>query len=158
MQHCRLEGPEGGVSHEEASVKVLLDTNVILDVALEREPFHAAAARILETSDFSRFHLFISASMATDVFYVIRKEKGKEVALASLKDLLDAVDVCEVDKNILLLALQSGFGDFEDAVQFFAAVNSEVECIVTRNKKDYEDSSLKVFEPGEFVDKYLSAT
>jgi predicted nucleic acid-binding protein len=136
-------------------VKILLDTNIILDIALERQPFFQPAAKILETSDFDRFHLYISASMATDVFYVIRKEKGESVGLAFLKDLLDAVDVCRVDKGILLLALESDFSDFEDAVQHFAAVNAELEVIITRNKKDYSASSLKIMDPEEFVGTYL---
>ncbi len=139
-------------------MNILLDTNVILDIALERQPFCLAAARILETSDFDRLHLFISASMATDVFYVIRKEKGKDVGLAFLKDLLNAVDVCKVDKDILFLALESDFDDFEDAVQHFAAIDSEIGFIITRNKKDFAASSLKILEPEEFVGEYLSVS
>ena len=62
-------------------MRILLDTNVVLDVAFERQPFYAAASRILDASDFDRIHLFITASMATDVYYVLRKAKGREVAL-----------------------------------------------------------------------------
>jgi predicted nucleic acid-binding protein len=139
-------------------VKILLDTNIILDIALKRQPYSGAAAKILKVSDFNHFHLFISASMATDVFYVIRKIKGKAIGLTFLKDLLDTIDVCKVDKSILLLALESGFADFEDAVQHFAAVDAEVDMLITRNKKDYASSSLKIMEPEEFVNVYLSVT
>jgi predicted nucleic acid-binding protein len=139
-------------------VKIFLDTNIILDIALKRQPYSGAAAKILKVSDFNHFHLFISASMATDVFYMIRKIKGKAIGLTFLKDLLDIIDVCKVDKSILLLALESDFGDFEDAVQHFAAVDAEVEMLITRNKKDYTTSSLKIMEPEEFVDVYLSVT
>ena len=62
-------------------MRILLDTNVVLDVALEREPFCEAAAKILDASDFRRFHLFITASSATDLYYVLRKEKGREAGL-----------------------------------------------------------------------------
>jgi hypothetical protein len=96
--------------------------------------------------------------MATDVFYVMRKIKGKAIGLTFLKDLLDTVDVCKVDKRILLLALESDFADFEDAVQHFAAADTEVEMLITRNKRDYTTASLKVMEPEEFVDIYLSKT
>lgn len=139
-------------------MKIFLDTNIILDIALKRQPYSGAAAKILKVSDFNHFHLFISASMATDVFYMIRKIKGKAIGLTFLKDLLDIIDVCKVDKSILLLALESDFGDFEDAVQHFAAVDAEVEMLITRNKKDYTTSSLKIMEPEEFVDVYLSVT
>ena len=124
-------------------MKIFLDTNIILDIALKRQPYSGAAAKILKVSDFNHFHLFISASMATDVFYVIRKIKGKAISLTFLKDLLDTIDVCKVDKSILLLALESDFADFEDAVQHFAAVDAEVDMLITRNKKDYTTSSLK---------------
>jgi predicted nucleic acid-binding protein len=136
-------------------VKILLDTNIILDVALEREPYCLAAAKMPEASDFDRIHLFISASMATDVFYVVRKETGSDVGLAFVKDLLDAVDVGKVDEQILLLALQSDSRDFEDAVQYFAAMSSDVELIVTRNKEGFADATLKVLAPEEFLAEYL---
>jgi hypothetical protein len=130
----------------------------ILYMALKRQPNSGAAAQILKVSDFNSFHLFISASMATDIFYIIRKMKGKTVGLTFLRDLLAIMDVCKVDKSVLLLALESDFGDFEDAVQHFAGVEAEVEVLIARNKKDYAASSLQVFEPDEFVNKYLSAT
>ena len=130
---------------------------ILLDIALKRQPYSGAAASILKVSDFNRFHLFISGSMATDVFYIIRKIKGKAVGLTFLRDLLAVTDVCKVDKGVLLLALESEFGDFEDAVQHFAGVDAEVEILITRNKKDYAASSLRILEPDEFVSEYLSA-
>ena len=137
-------------------MRALLDTNVVLDVALERRPFHATANRIIRASDFDRIHLFITASMATDVYYILRKSKGKELTLAFLSDLLESVDVCQVDRDVLLDALASGFNDFEDAVQNAAAVESEIEIIVTRNKSDYRNSPLVVISPEEFVAAHLT--
>jgi predicted nucleic acid-binding protein len=69
-------------------VRVLLDTNVVLDVALARQPFYRAAARILNASDFDAIHLFVTASSATDLYYVLRKEKGREVGLRFIRRLL----------------------------------------------------------------------
>jgi predicted nucleic acid-binding protein len=151
-----MEGAENRGLGEEASMRVLLDTNVVLDVALEREPFDAAAVRILDASDFDRMHLFITASMATDVYYLVSKSKGRETAIEFLADLLNLVDVCQVDKNILSEALNSDFSDFEDAVQNAAAIESRVEIIVTRNKADYQTSPLTVLAPDEFVVTHLA--
>jgi len=137
-------------------VKILLDTNVVLDIALDRQPFYEAAARILDASDFNRIHLFITASSATDLYYVLRKEKGRDIGLRFIRRLLECVDACHVDKPILAAALDSGFLDFEDAVQNAAAVNNQIEIIVTRNKADYQSSPLHVMDPDEFASVYLT--
>jgi predicted nucleic acid-binding protein len=139
-------------------MKVLLDTNIILDIALERQPFEVSAAKILEASDFNQFHLFITASMATDIFYLARKARGRDAAIAFLKDLLDLVDVCAVDKTIILEALQSGFPDFEDAVQNSAAQKAKIDVIVTRNKDDFAKSQITIYHPDQFVLLHLSIT
>jgi predicted nucleic acid-binding protein len=137
-------------------MRILLDTNVVLDVAIEREPFEVVAVRILEASDFDRIHLFITASAATDVYYILRKSKGREFALGFLADLLNSVDVCQIDETVLLVALASDFLDFEDAVQNAAAIGSQIEIIVTRNKADYRTSSLTVLSPEEFAAAHLA--
>jgi predicted nucleic acid-binding protein len=137
-------------------MRVLLDTNVILDVAQERTPFNASATRILRASDFERTHLFVTASSATDIYYILRKSAGRETAFVFLMDLFKVVDVCPVDKNILLEALASNFPDFEDAVQNAAAIETRVEIIVTRNKADYATSSLTVLTPDEFASAHLA--
>jgi predicted nucleic acid-binding protein len=77
-------------------VRILLDTNVILDVALARQPFCQAAEMILDASDFRRIHLFITASSATDLYYVLRKEKGRDIGLRFIRRLLEGVDACGV--------------------------------------------------------------
>ena len=123
---------------------------------IEREPFDAVAVRILEASDFDRIHLFITASAATDVYYILRKSKGREFALGFLADLLDSVDVCQIDEAVLLAALDSDFPDFEDAVQNAAAIDSQIEIIVTRNKADYQTSPLTVLTPDEFAAAHLA--
>ena len=93
-----------------------------------------------------RFHLFITASSATDLYYVLRKEKGREAGLRFIRRLLECADACGVDKGILIAALDSGFPDFEDAVQNAAAVADHIEIILTRNKSDYRGSPLTVFD------------
>jgi predicted nucleic acid-binding protein len=137
-------------------VRILLDTNVVLDVALVRQPFHQAAARIFDASDFDRIHLFITASSATDLYYVLRKEKGREVGLRFIWRLLECADACSVDKTILVAAMASDFLDFEDAVQNAAAIEGQIDIIVTRNKADYRTSPLTVLSPEEFAAAHLA--
>ena len=137
-------------------MKILLDTNVVLDVALARQPFCQAAEMILDASDFRRVHLFITASSATDLYYVLRKEKGRDIGLRFIRRLLEGVDACGVDKNTLIVALNSGFSDFEDAVQNAAAIDNQIETIVTRDKAGYRTSPLAVLTPEEFVAAHLA--
>jgi len=137
-------------------MKLLLDTNVVLDIALKRQPFYKAAARVFDASNFGTVHLFITASIATDLYYILRKQKDHEMAIAFIKDLLTCADACKVDKGTLLEAISSGFTDFEDAVQSFAAVESAVEVILSRNKDDFGSSSLTVLTPIEFVEDHLA--
>ncbi len=137
-------------------MRVLLDTNVVLDVALARTPYDAAAARILDASNSGSVYLSITASSATDLYYVLRKEKGREVGLRFIRGLLACVDACSVDREILIAALNSGFRDFEDAVQNAAVVKDRIDVIVTRNKADYQTSPLTVLTPEEFVSRHLA--
>lgn len=137
-------------------MRILLDTNVVLDVALDRQPFYDAAARILEASDFGRVHLFVTASSVTDLYYVLRKQRGRQAGLNFIRRLLECADACGVDKQILADALASGFRDFEDGVQNAAAVADRLEIIVTRNKADFAGSLLTVLTPDEFAATYLA--
>ncbi len=136
-------------------MRILLDTNIVLDIALEREPFCHTASKIFEASNSEDIQLFVTASTATDIYYILRKVRGRDAALAFLVDLLEIVDVCKVDKTILTAAINSEFPDFEDAVQNYAAIDSEMEVIVTRNKEDFTKSSVTVLMPDEFVKDYL---
>jgi predicted nucleic acid-binding protein len=137
-------------------MRVLLDTNVILDNALERSPFSLAASRIFGAPGLDRIQLFTTASATTDIYYLVRKSKGRQFALEFLAELLGLIDVCQVDKGVLLKAISSDFSDFEDAVQNAAAVETKIDVIVTRNKADYSKSPLTVLTPDEFVSLHLA--
>lgn len=136
-------------------MKILLDTNVVLDIALNRKPFCEPATKVLDASDFRETHLFITGSIATDLYFVIRKEKGHETAMRFLRGLLRCVDVCAVDKTVLLAAMDSDFRDFEDAVQNSAAVAGDIEVILTRNRPDFRASPLRIMEPEELLNQHL---
>jgi len=116
-------------------MRVLIDTNVILDFVLNRVPFADDAAALFQYIERQTFSAVISASAVTDIFYLLKKEKID--AIAFLKDFLSAVDVLGVDKTIIMYALYSGWNDFEDAVQAQVAIENNIDAIITRNKRDY---------------------
>jgi len=135
-------------------MKVLLDTNILLDFILEREPYVHYAERIFEMAKYSAFNLFMTATTVTDIFYIAKKEKGKEHTLELIEDLLECVEVTSVNKTVILSALRSDLLDFEDAVQECAATQAGIDTIITRNEADFKQSKLNILGPETFVNMY----
>lgn len=137
-------------------MRVLLDTNVILDFVLEREPYVEAAAELLELNARERYRGFISSITPINVFYVGRKSIGATKAREGIADLLAAFEVCPVTESTLSIALKLPFRDYEDAVQHSCALASGLDAIVTRDIKDYKNATLPVFSPTDFLAKLES--
>ncbi|MBZ0244052.1 MAG: PIN domain-containing protein [Bacteroidales bacterium] len=129
----------------------MLDTNIILDIALKREPHFEHSAKLFELIDNKRFIGYITATTVTDIYYIARKEKGKDIALEFVSNLIEVVDVLGIDKNTIIKALISKLKDFEDAVQVSAAEYHDIEIIITRNKSDFLNAGLEVLSPKELV-------
>ena len=133
-------------------MRVLIDTNVILDFVLNRVPFAGDAAMLFQHIEKQTFSAVVSASAVTDIFYLLQKEKVD--AIAFLKDFLSAVDVLGVDKAIIMYALYSGWTDFEDAVQAQVAIENNIDAIITRNTKDYSKlKEVQVLTPTKLLQK-----
>ncbi len=132
--------------------RILLDTNIILDIALKREPHFEHSSKIFELIDKRQIAGCITATTVTDIYYISKKEKGNEVAIEFISKLIEIVDVIGVDKNTIVKALKSGLKDFEDAIQVTAAIFNEIEIIITRNKSDFLNSGLEILTPKELTD------
>ena len=132
-------------------MRILIDTNVILDFVLNRIPF-AGVATLFHHIEQQTFSAAVSASSITDIFYLLKKEKVD--AIAFLKDFLSGVDILGVDKTIIMYALYSGWTDFEDAVQSQVAIENNIDAVITRNTKDYNRlKEIQVFTPTELLQK-----
>ena len=132
--------------------KILLDTNVVLDFALKREPFYDNAQAIIVAIVNGKIEGYITASMATDIFYILQKANGQTFAANTFDDLLILIDVLSVYKEDVYSALKLGWADFEDALQAQVAIRSEMDAIVTRNAKDFNTlTHIKVLTPQEFI-------
>ena len=136
-------------------IKVLLDTNIILDVALKRQRFYNDAANIFKLVSQGKIQVFVSASAITDIFYILRKDGGKEKALHFLSKLVQVIEIAAVDRSIIVNALELGWNDIEDALQECVAQKNRIDVVVTRNSKDFEKSKLKVFSSANFLE-YIS--
>jgi len=129
----------------------LVDTNVIIDMLLDREDADAACA-VFDGAERGDYYLHICALSFTTMFYSLRKILSREDRINALTQLKEAMEIAEVDANVIDMALKSGWKDFEDAVQNFSAVaDPQVSAIITRNTKDFKDSSLEVVDSVEFL-------
>lgn len=133
-------------------MKILVDTNVILDVLLNRPDFVADSQAALEKAISEGDRLYFSSSAATDVYYLVRKQTGnKEVALNAIKRLAEFLTFAEVNENCILAATLSKLSDYEDAVVDAVAANVKADYILTRNLDDFKNSNCKAISPEGFV-------
>ncbi len=137
-------------------MKILVDTNVILDVLFEREPFVAHSSSIMGRVERRTLNGILCATTLTTIHYLTCKTIGKAKGSAALKKLLQIYQVAPVDQAILMHALDSGFSDFEDAVLYAAAIQAGAEAIITRNTKDFRLAEIPVFTPEEFMVKKVA--
>ncbi len=132
-------------------MRVLLDTNVVLDFLLDREPFAEAATEIWEANRQGRIEAYVSAITPVNIFYIARKLRGVEVARQIVEGLLNECRIAMVDRAVLQDAMMFSLKDYEDAVQLASAMRSRLDAIVTRNPKDYPSAPLLVLSPSDLV-------
>ncbi len=132
--------------------KIFLDTDVTLDHLADRQPFAEYAHRLFALAETSELTLCLSALSFSNLYYIIRKIKGHDDALALLKKLKQLVHVCSVTEAEIQAALSSRFKDFEDSIQHFTAKSEGgITSFVTRNKSDYALAEMPVESPEEFL-------
>ncbi len=133
--------------------RTLLDTNIILDIILERQPFVENAVKIIELSVGRNHRLFITASTITDIYYIAKRKAGHNITIQFIKELLGFIEVVAIDKVTILNALNSEMNDFEDAIQIEAAKQNKIRTLITRNIKDFDNSEIEVLLPEVYIDK-----
>ena len=130
---------------------VFLDTNVILDILMERESYFQASYESLKKLLTEGAELFLSASAVTDIYYLLRKALGDRAeAIAALDTLLHLVGIADVRSTDIQKALTSDVYDFEDAVLVEVAARYSADLILSRNTKDFKKSQIQVQSPDQF--------
>lgn len=132
-------------------MKVLFDTNVVLDVLLAREPHAVVAARLFALVDKGELEGVLCATTVTTIHYIASKAVGPDSTKQHLRELLAMFDVAGVDRDVLDGALGLDFQDFEDAVLHEAARAAGATAIITRNGKDFGNAVIPVFDPHELL-------
>lgn len=136
-------------------MKIMCDTNVIIDVLLEREAFVDDSCKVLTLCEEHRIDGFVSASSVTDIFYLVKKyTHSAELAYKAVGKLLEIVKVCSVTNNDVLMAFQKKAKDFEDCLVATCAKSIRCDYIVTRNKKDFEEFDVPLLTPSELLQQF----
>lgn len=131
--------------------RILLDTNIIIDLLAKREPFYNDAARLFSLADNEKINLYVSALSIANVNYILQKLLKPEEAKHILRKLKVIVRIVELNEKIISLALNDNtFNDFEDALQYFSAIENNVQAIISRNLKDFEKSKIPVMTAEQF--------
>jgi len=131
--------------------KLLIDINVILDVALAREPHLMSSQKMLSHIERKKALGYISAISCTTIYYLIQKENSRKKALGYTRDLLKLLSVVEVNRKTLERGLELEAKDFEDSVQMACAENCQANYIITRNSIDYKNSPIPAISPAEYL-------
>jgi predicted nucleic acid-binding protein len=132
-------------------VKILIDTNIVLDLLLEREPFIENAIALFKQIEQGNLEGYVAATTITNIFYIIRKTEGREVALAAIDRLLVGLQFCAVNRQTIEIALSFGLKDFEDSIQLACATLDRLNAVVTRDRKDFIGSPVPVYSPTELL-------
>lgn len=132
-------------------MKVFFDTNVVLDVLLDREPFAEEATYLMTKVEQSEIVGYLGATTITTIYYLLQKSLGNEIAAEKIEILLSVFEIVPVNRIILEDALKSGFSDFEDSVLYVGACHGGIEYIVTRDRIGFKKSKIPVFNPIEFI-------
>lgn len=135
--------------------RIFLDTNVILDLLGERVPFFDSIAKVATLADQKKLTIIVSPLSFTTINYVLNKYESSESVLNKLRKFKIICEVCEVNAETIDKALNSNFKDFEDAVQYFTAIQSNCSIIITRNGKDFKNSTIPIMTAEEYLSSIL---
>lgn len=137
-------------------MRLMIDTNIFLDVLAEREPFFKDSKAVLDLCENKKVQGFLSASSATDIFYLIRRQlHSVDLAYKALGSVLDIAKVLTVTNEDVLNAYLQRASDFEDCLLATCAKANQCDAIVTRNKKDFLSFGITLLSPEELLNIYL---
>jgi predicted nucleic acid-binding protein len=132
-------------------VNILFDTNILLDVYLQREPHYEESAFLTARVELEHITGWIGSTTVTTIHYLVTKWKDKDVAKTVIGSSLKIFNISPVNRAVLEEALQLDFSDFEDAVLHQSAIHANLDGILTRNKKDFSKAKIPIYTPSELI-------
>lgn len=140
------------------SEKIFVDSDIILDVFLNREPFLNSAMSLFNLVKDQHLEGFTSPLIINNVHYILSKTVGQPESLRKLKSFRLHFRICPVSEKHIDSAFASDFPDFEDAIQYYSALENSIDFIITRNKKDFGKSIIPVMSAEEFINYFKSVS
>jgi predicted nucleic acid-binding protein len=131
--------------------RIFLDTNILLDVLLEREPFSQPAQVIWSLSEKNEIHAAISAVSLSNIFFIIKKLSSSENGYKSLNALVEIFDVIDIDWRLVQKSIESRFPDFEDALQYHSALRYRAQAIISRDPAGFMDSKIPLMDCAQYL-------
>ncbi len=131
--------------------KLFLDTNVVIDLLGEREPFYHSIAKIATLADKGKIQMYVSVFTYSTIYYILAKLENKEIVKDKIRKFKVIAETVDLTDKIVNKGLTSYFPDFEDALQYFCAVEMDCNIIITRNGKDFKNSVIPVLTPDEYL-------
>jgi len=131
--------------------KLFLDTNIVIDLLGEREPFYESAAKITTLADTGKIQIIVSALTYSTAFYLLSRYESNEIVKEKMRKFKVIAETSDLTDKIVDKGLASKFTDFEDSLQYYCAVKTECNLIITRNGKDFKESEIPVLTPGEYL-------
>ncbi len=133
--------------------KVFIDTNILIDLLADRRPYSKNAIEIFELAENGKIEIFMTSLSFMNTHYALKKYVDDKTIRLSFLDLLHFVKLVDLDNRIIIRSLKSNQKDFEDAVQMHSAYSiSDINCLITRNTRDFKECEIDVFTPEEFLD------
>jgi len=132
-------------------MKGFIDTNILLDVLLRRAPFFNESQKIWFLAERGKIQGLISTLSFSNIYYIVRKLAGPKRAESMLAMLRDCFSPVAFDEQVLNQAMDAGFSDFEDAIQYFSALRADADCLITRDPRHFPKSHLPVMSPADFL-------
>jgi predicted nucleic acid-binding protein len=136
--------------------KLFLDTNVVLDLLGEREPFYDSVAKIATLADKGIIQLIVSAITYRTVYYLLSRFENKEVVKEKIRKFKVIAETSDLTDKIIDKGLTSKFSDFEDSLQYYCAAETDCNVLITRNGKDFKESEIPVLTPDEYLNSLKS--
>ncbi|MDE7292969.1 MAG: PIN domain-containing protein [Oscillospiraceae bacterium] len=133
-------------------MKILMDTNVLVDNLLKRYPFYKQSDQIIDMCINGDLEIFIAAHSVTNAFYIMRKEYSESRRREMLLEMCNIFEIADIDREKIISCLKKdNFKDFEDCLQAECAAACGADYIVTRNVKDFSESTVKAVSPEDFL-------
>ena len=132
-------------------MRAFVDANILMDVVARRDPFYKDAARIWSLAEHANFEALVSAISFNNIYYVVRRASNRRAAEKALKLIRGVFVPVPLSIQILNQAIDAGFQDFEDAIQFYSALHARADCLVTRDADHFPAEDIPVLAPAVFL-------